>query len=78
MFEHKTRYVKLKVKILTEEGGEVGFAMVSSDSGQKIMSKISSKQTTAPLQKDDMELSYDLGVPTGELKSFICGYSVMA
>ncbi|ACK91203.1 putative minor structural protein [Bacillus cereus AH820] len=69
-FEHKTRYVKLKAQIFTEEGGEVEIAMVSSDSGQQIMSKASSKQTTAPPQNDDVDLSYDLGVPTGELKSF--------
>ncbi|MEK4697919.1 phage tail protein [Bacillus sp. FSL M8-0063] len=69
-FEHKTQYVKLKAQIFTEEGGEVEIAMVSSDSGQQIMSKASSTQTTAPPQNDDVELSYDLGVPTGELKSF--------
>ncbi|WP_436866619.1 phage tail protein [Bacillus fungorum] len=69
-FEHKTRYVKLKAQIFTEAGGEVELAMVSSDSGQQIMSKISSTQTTAPPQNDDVELVYDLGVPTGELKSF--------
>lgn len=44
--------------------------MVSSDSGQQIMSKASSKQTSAPSQNDDVDLVYDLGVPTGELKSF--------
>lgn len=69
-FEHKTRYVKLKAQIFTEAGGEVEIAMVSSDSGQQIMSKASSKQTTAPPQNDDVDLTYDLGVPTGELKSF--------
>ncbi|PGX31026.1 hypothetical protein COE33_09320 [Bacillus anthracis] len=69
-FEHKTRYVKLKAQIFTEEGGEVEIAMVSSDSGQQIMSKASSKQTSAPSQNDDVDLVYDLGVPTGELKSF--------
>lgn len=69
-FEHKTRYVKLKAQIFTEEGGEVEIAMVSSDSGQQIMSKASSKQTTAPSQDDDVDLVYDLGVPTGRLKSF--------
>ena len=69
-FEHKTRYVKLKAQIFTEAGGEVEIAMVSSDSGQQIMSKVSSTQTTAPPQNDDVELSYDLGVPNGELKSF--------
>ncbi|OUB85754.1 phage tail protein [Bacillus wiedmannii] len=69
-FEHKTRHVKLKAQIFTEEGGEVEIAMVSSDSGQQIMSKASSKQTSAPSQNDDVELAYDLGVPTGELKSF--------
>ncbi|OTX80657.1 phage tail protein [Bacillus thuringiensis] len=69
-FEHKTRYVKLKAQIFTEAGGEVELAMVSSDSGQQIMSKISSTQTSPPPQNDDVELSYDLGVPNGELKSF--------
>lgn len=69
-FEHKTRYVKLKAQIFTEAGGEVEIAMVSSDSGQQIMSKVSSKQTTAPPENNDVDLSYDLGVPTGELKSF--------
>ncbi|PEO87331.1 hypothetical protein CN558_10815 [Bacillus wiedmannii] len=69
-FEHKTRYVKLKAQIFTEEGGEVEIAMVSSDSGQQIMSIASSKQTSAPSQNDDVDLVYDLGVPTGELKSF--------
>ncbi|MGO5005126.1 phage tail protein [Bacillus wiedmannii] len=69
-FEHKTRYVKLKAQIFTEEGGEVEIAMVSADSGQQIMSKASSKQTSAPSQNDDVELVYDLGVPNGELKSF--------
>ncbi|AXY05489.1 hypothetical protein CUC43_00380 [Bacillus thuringiensis LM1212] len=69
-FEHKTRYVKLKAQIFTEEGGEVEIAMVSSDSGQQIMSKASSKQTSAPSQNDDVDLVYDLGVPNGELKSF--------
>ncbi len=44
--------------------------MVSSDCAQKIMSKISSKQTIAPPQNDDVELSYDLGVPTEKLTSF--------
>ncbi|MDV6367399.1 phage tail protein [Bacillus cereus] len=69
-FEHKTRYVKLKAQIFTESGGEVEIAMVSSDSGQQIMSKASSTQTSAPSQNDDVDLVYDLGVPTGELKSF--------
>ncbi|PHE75124.1 phage tail protein [Bacillus wiedmannii] len=69
-FEHKTRYVKLKAQIFTEAGGEVELAMVSSDSGQQIMSKISSTQTSAPPSNDDVELVYDLGVPNGELKSF--------
>ncbi|PGC18517.1 hypothetical protein COM08_15100 [Bacillus wiedmannii] len=69
-FEHKTRYVKLKAQIFTEVGGEVELAMVSSDSGQQIMSKISSTQTSAPPSNDDVELVYDLGVPNGELKSF--------
>ncbi|HDX9549339.1 TPA: phage tail protein [Bacillus thuringiensis] len=69
-FEHKTRYVKLKAQIFTEEGGEVEIAMVSSDSGQQIMSTASSKQTSAPSQNDDVDLVYDLGVPTGNLKSF--------
>lgn len=69
-FEHKTRYVKLKAQIFTEEGGEVEIAMVSADSGQQIMSKASSKQTSAPSQNDDVDLVYDLGVPNGELKSF--------
>lgn len=69
-FEHKTRYVKLKAQIFTEAGGEVELAMVSSDSGQQIMSKISSTQTSPPPQNDDVELVYDLGVPNGELKSF--------
>ncbi|MCU5058897.1 phage tail protein [Bacillus cereus] len=69
-FEHKTRYVKLKAQIFTESGGEVELAMVSSDSGQQIMSKISSTQTSPPPQNDDVELVYDLGVPNGELKSF--------
>ncbi|MDA1636522.1 phage tail protein [Bacillus cereus] len=69
-FEHKTRYVKLKAQIFTESGGEVELAMVSSDSGQQIMSKISSTQTSAPPSNDDVELVYDLGVPNGELKSF--------
>ncbi|PFB24126.1 phage tail protein [Bacillus cereus] len=69
-FEHKTRYVKLKAQIFTEAGGEVELAMVSSDSGQQIMSKISSTQTTPPPSNDDVELVYDLGVPNGELKSF--------
>ncbi len=69
-FEHKTRYVKLKAQIFTEEGGEVEIAMVSSDSGQQIMSIASSKQTSAPSQNDDVDLVYDLGVPNGELKSF--------
>ncbi|MFB5588459.1 phage tail protein [Bacillus cereus] len=69
-FEHKTRYVKLKAQIFTEAGGEVEIAMVSSDSGQQIMSKISSTQTSPPPQNDDVELVYDLGVPNGELKSF--------
>ncbi|TFF45771.1 phage tail protein [Bacillus thuringiensis] len=69
-FEHKTRYVKLKAQIFTEEGGEVEIAMVSADSGQRVMSKVSSKQTSAPSQNDDVDLVYDLGVPNGELKSF--------
>lgn len=69
-FEHKTRYVKLKAQIFTEAGGEVELAMVSSDSGQQIMSKISSTQTSPPPQNDDVELVYDLGVPNGALKSF--------
>ena len=69
-FEHKTRYVKLKAQIFTETGGEVELAMVSSDSGQQIMSKISSTQTSPPPSNDDVELVYDLGVPTGDLKSF--------
>ena len=69
-FEHKTRYVKLKAQIFTESGGEVEIAMVSSDSGQQIMSIASSKQTSAPSQNDDIDLVYDLGVPNGELKSF--------
>ncbi|TFF43608.1 phage tail protein [Bacillus thuringiensis] len=69
-FEHKTRYVKLKAQIFTESGGEVEIAMVSSDSGQQIMSKASSTQTSAPSQNDDVDLVYDLGVPNGELKSF--------
>jgi len=69
-FEHKTRYVKLKAQIFTEAGGEVELAMVSSDSGQQIMSKISSTQTSAPPSNDDVELVYDLGIPNGELKSF--------
>ncbi|HDR6300246.1 TPA: phage tail protein [Bacillus cereus] len=69
-YEHKTRYVKLKAQIFTEAGGEAEIAMVSSDGGQQIMSKVSSTQTSPPVQNDDVELSYDLGVPTGELKSF--------
>jgi phage minor structural protein len=69
-FEHKTRYVKLKAQIFTEEGGEVEIAMVSSDSGQQIMSKASSTQTSPPSQNDDVDLVYDLGVPNGDLKSF--------
>ncbi|MBR9698634.1 phage tail protein [Bacillus cereus] len=69
-FEHKTRYVKLKAQIFTEAGGEVEIAMVSSDSGQQIMSKASSTQTSPPSQNDDVDLVYDLGVPTGNLKSF--------
>ena len=69
-FEHKTRYVKLKAQIFTEAGGEVEIAMVSSDSGQQIMSRASSTQTSPPAQNDDVDLVYDLGVPNGELKSF--------
>ncbi|MEK3997915.1 phage tail protein [Bacillus sp. FSL K6-2822] len=69
-FEHKTRYVKLKAQIFTEAGGEAHIAMVSSDGSQQIMSQASSTQTSPPVQNDDVELSYDLGVPNGELKSF--------
>lgn len=68
-FEHKTRYVKVATQIFTEEGGEVEIAMIAGD-GKTVMSSAASKQTSSP-ENDGFELSFDLGVPTGNLKSFL-------
>ncbi|WJE69318.1 phage tail protein [Bacillus albus] len=67
-FEHKTRYVKVATQIFTEADGEVEIAMIAGD-GKTVMSSASSKQTSSP-ENDGFELSFDLGVPTGNLKSF--------
>ncbi|UPL43259.1 phage tail protein [Bacillus sp. PGP15] len=68
-FEHKTRYVKVAAQIFTEAGGEVEIAIVDGN-GNTIRSIATSTQTSPPSQNDGVELVFDLGVPTGELKAF--------
>ncbi|PFB74804.1 hypothetical protein CN286_26790, partial [Bacillus anthracis] len=68
-FEHKTRYVKLAAQIFTEADGEVEIAIVDGD-GSTIRSSATSTQSSPPNQNNGVGLTYDLGVPTGELESF--------
>lgn len=68
-FEHKTRYVKLAAQIFTEAGGEVEIAIVDGD-GSTIRSSATSTESSPPNQNNGIGLTYDLGVPTGELEAF--------
>jgi phage minor structural protein len=68
-YEHSGRYLNVQIQLKTEEGGEVEAALLDMD-GETVLNKVSSKQTNPPPVGGDIIMTVDLGVPTGELKSF--------
>ncbi len=68
-YEHSGRYLNVQIQLKTEEGGEVEAALLDMD-GETVLKKVSSTQTNPPPIGGDIIMTVDLGVPTGNLKSF--------
>lgn len=68
-YEHSGRYLNVQIQLKTEEGGEVEAALLDMD-GETVLKKVSSTQTNPPPVGGDIIMTVDLGVPTGNLKSF--------
>ncbi|MFE4764287.1 phage tail protein [Bacillus mycoides] len=68
-YEHSGRYLNVQIQLKTEEGGEVEAALLDMD-GETVLKRVSSTETNPPPINGDIIMTVDLGVPTGELKSF--------
>lgn len=68
-YEHSSRYLNVQIQLKTEEGGEVEAALLDMD-GETVLKKVSSTQTNPPPVGGDIIMTVDLGIPTGNLKSF--------